>query len=339
MVNPRTVNTGIIVPLTGADVDLWGEIDVNPNMIAIDGLFGGVATIAVTGAAPITLTAPAGFTATPTPGPTQSQNRVLRFTGVLVANQQITLPLPGVYVIDNNTTGNFVLTFRGAVAATEVVAAPQGDHVTIFCDGSNVRFVDLGKVGDMEFWTGLTAMPAWVSACTVPPYLLCDGTATYLFSQFPYLGARMAANFGGNGVTTFGTPDMRGRYPLAYDGTGTRVTVAGCGLNGQTMGAVLDAQNVTLTSNQIAAHYHSAGIYDPTHYHNQSNLFNGGGGSGGVGGGGAFGFQVSGNTNAASTGVRVNSPNGLDTTYSAGGGAAHNNIPNTQVAGIWVVKT
>ena len=38
--------------------------------------------------------APAGFTATPTPGPTQSQNRVLRFTGTLTANVAVTLPLP-----------------------------------------------------------------------------------------------------------------------------------------------------------------------------------------------------------------------------------------------------
>jgi microcystin-dependent protein len=336
VVNPRTVNAGIIVPLTGADVDLWGEDDINPNMVAIDGFIGGVQAIAVTGAGPVTLTAPAGFTASPTPGPTQSQNRVLRFTGALTANQQITLPLPGAYIIENFTTGNFLLTFRGAVAATEVIAINQGDRLTIYNDGSNVRFADLGKMGDMEFWAGVTAMPAWVNACTVPPYLLCDGAVSN-FSVFPYLGARMGSVFGGNGVSTFATPDMRGRYPLAYDGTGTRVTVAGCGINGQTLGAVLDAQTITLTSNQMPSHYHSAGIYDPTHSHSS----NGTGVSSSSTGGGGFTIAGYGSfvINAAATGVRVNSPNGLDTTYSTGGGAAHNNMPNTQVAGIWVVKT
>ena len=336
MSNPQTVNVGIIVPLTGADVDLWGQNDVNPNMVAIDGYLGGVQTIAVTGAAPVTLTAPTAFTATPSPGPTQSQNRVLRFTGVLTANQQITLPLPGAYIVENLTTGNFVLSFRGAVAATEVIGVPQGDHVSIYNDGSNVRFVDLGKVGTMELWAGLTAIPAWVTACTVPPYLLCDGSAAYTFAQFPYLGARLGSAFGGNGVTTFAVPDMRGRYPLAYDSTGARVTVAECGINGQTMGAALNAQSVTLTSFQMPSHYHSAGIYDPSHVHGYTYPTS----SGNTGGGGAFGNNPgTANTGSSVTGVRVNSSNGLDTTYSAGGGGAHNNMPNTQVAGIWVIKT
>lgn len=337
MANPRTVNAGIIVPLTGADVDLWGELDVNPNMVAIDGFIGGVQTIAVTGGA-LTLSAPASFTATPTPGPTQSQNRVLRFTGALASNEVVTLPLPGVYVVENLTTGAFVLSFRG-VTATEVVAVDQGERISIYNDGANVRFVDLGgRVGGMEFWAGLTAMPAWVAVCTVPPYVLADG-GVYNFSQFPYLGARMQGNFGGNGVTTFGVPDLRGRFPLAYDGTGVRVTVAGCGINGQVLGTGLDAQTVTLTSNQMPQHFHAAGIYDPGHQHSfTAAQFT----SNSIGITGSSSQQVnlaSASTGSATTGVRVNSSNGIDTTYSTGGGAAHNNMPNTQVAGIWVIRT
>ncbi len=338
MVNPRTVNTGIIVPLTGADVDLWGEVDVNPNMVAIDGLFGGIQTIAATGAAPITLTAPAGFTATPSPGPTQSQNRVLRFTGVLTASQQVTLPLPGVYVIENLTTGNFVLFFRGAVAGTEVISVDQGCRQTIYNDGSNVRFVDLPRVATMEFWAGITALPLWAQNCSIKPYLVCDGSI-YNFSDFPYLGPKMGANFGGNGTTTFGVPDLRGRYPLAYDGTGARVTAAECGINGQTMGAALQAQSVILTAAQMPAHFHSAGIFDPTHSHSTN-----GGPQAQVSSSGGGAFQVNAYNanlvvNASGTGVRVSSSNGLDTTYTTGGGGAHNNMPNTQVAGIWVIKT
>jgi hypothetical protein len=34
---------------------------------------------------------------------------------------------------------------------------------------------------------------------------------------------------------------------VAPDGTGTRITTAGCGLNGQMTGAALDEQTVTLT--------------------------------------------------------------------------------------------
>jgi microcystin-dependent protein len=103
------------------------------------------------------------------------------------------------------------------------------------------------------------------------------------------------------------------------------------------MGAALDAQTITLSTNQMPSHYHQAGIYDPTHSHSFSAVHNAGGT--GVGGGGAFGPEYSQNTATAATGVRVNSSNGLDTTYSTGGGLAHNNMPNTQVAGIWVIKT
>lgn len=333
MVNPVTVNAGIIVPLTGADVDTWGEDDVNPNMVAIDGMLCGVQTVAVV-ASPITLSTPTDFVATPSPGPTQSQNRVLRFTGAMGADVRITLPIPGVFVIDNKTTGNYVLSFQG-ITATEVIAVEQGAVVEIYNDGANVRFINLGKVGAVEFWGGITAMPAWVAACTVKPYLYSDGTV-YNFADYPYLGARYVGSFGGNGVTTFAVQDLRGRYPLAYDGTGTRVTVAESGLNGATMGAVLNAQSVTLTSNMMPIHYHAAGIYDPQHFHNVTvPTF-----VGNVGGGGAFGNNpASSNTAYAATGVRVNSSNGLDTTYSAGGGLSHPNMPNTQVAGIWVVKT
>jgi len=152
MVNPTTVNVGLIVPLTGADVDLWGENDLNPDFVAVDGLIGGVQTISATNV-PITLTSPAGFVPTPGAGPTQSQNRVLRFTGVLSADVVVTLPIPGAYIIENLTTGNFVLSFRG-ITATEVVGTPPGERVEVYNDGANVRFVNLARMGLMEMWAG-----------------------------------------------------------------------------------------------------------------------------------------------------------------------------------------
>lgn len=236
------------MPLTGSDVDLWGEDDINPNMVAIDGMIAGVQTVSVA-SSPVTLTSPSGFTPTPGAGPTQSQNRVLRFTGTLTANVTVTLPIPGSYIIENLTTGNFVLSFRG-VTATEVIGTPQGERLEIYNDGANVRFVNLARVGEVEMWAGLSSLPAWVTACTVVPYVVCDGSL-YNYSDLPFLAQRLAGTFGGNGITTFGVPDLRGRVPLAYDGTGTRITTAGCGLNGQTLGASIDSQSNTLAANQI----------------------------------------------------------------------------------------
>lgn len=339
MADPQTVNTGLFVPNTGADIDTWGANALNPDFVALDGLIAGVQTIGATNV-PITLTSPAAFVATPSPGPTQAQNRVLRFTGVLTGNVRVTLPLPGSYLIDNRTTGAFVLSFQG-LTATEVVGIDQGMIVEIYNDGANVRFVNLGKVGDLEFWGAIIAIPAWVAACTVRPYLHADGSV-YNFSDFPWLGAKYLNHFGGNGVTTFGVQDLSGRIPLAYDGTGSRITVAGCGLNGQTMGAAIDTQAIALTIIQTAAHFHTAGISDPGHAHgvNQQVLLIPGSGTG-VGGGGAFGIASTSSISiiAATTGVRITSGNGLDTTNTTGGSAPHPNVQPSQVSGIYVVKT
>lgn len=327
MTEPTTVNVGLIVPLTGDLVDLWGAQATNPDFVAIDGLFAGVQTISVVGS-PVTLTSPAGFTPTPGGGPTQSQNRVLRFTGGLSADVRVTLPIPGSYIIENLTTGAHVLSFQG-VTATEVIGTPQGERIEIYNDGANVRFVGLARMGAMEHWAGLSAIPAWVTACTIKPYLLCDGTV-YNYSDYPFLGPRLGGTFGGNGATTFGVPDLRGRVPLAYDGTGTRITAAGCGLNGQTLGAALDEQTVALTAGMIPTITvnisgnitYSLPPADPT----STAIVLTGSGNEYV----AYWHVNPGLSKYAFTG------SGSSTNT---GGAAHPNVQPSQVTGLWAIKT
>jgi microcystin-dependent protein len=336
VVNPRTVNLGIIVPLTGADVDLWGEDDVNPNMVSFDGFIGGVQTISLT-TGPVTLTAPAGFTATPSPGPTEAENRVLRFTGTLTGDVLVTLPLPGVYVVENRTVqgvNGYVVQLRGAVASTEIVALPYGSTVSIFNDGSNVRFFDMGKVGDMEFWAGVSSLPRWVSSCVVAPYLICDGlVATYNFSDFPQLGARLGASFGGNGITTFGVPDQAGRVPLAYDRTGTRVTVADGGINGQTLGAAGGLSYSQLVTANLPAYTPSGtNTGGASNFQYSSNSANWGSGSNNT---------ITAILNSGGSAVMLTNFTQPTFTGVAQGGTStkFTNLMPTQVVGIWVIKT
>ena len=329
MADPTTVNVALIVPNTGADVDTWGAVAINPDMVALDGFIGGTQTIGVTNA-PVTLTAPAGAI-TPGPGPTQSQNRALRFTGAMTADVRITLPLPGAYLIDNRTTGAFVLTFQG-VAATEVIAVDQGNIVEIYNDGANVRYVNLGKVGALEFWGGVSAMPAWVGECTVAPYLWCDGTV-YNISAYPYLGAKYLAQFGGNGATTFGVQDLSGRYPLAYDKTGARITVANSGINGQTMGAAGGSPDPTIAFGNLPSIPLSVTgtvtvrNFNGVQINTSGSITPAGGGSNSVAVANTLNPLTSSDINTL-TGTAGNaSPTPLIT------------IPPAQVAGIWVVKT
>lgn len=334
MVNPVTVNVALIVPATGVDVDVWGANDVNPNMVAIDGLFAGVQTLSV-GGVPFTLTSPAGFIPTPSAGPTQAQNRVLRFTGVLTNNFLVTLPIPGPYIVENLTTGDFVFGLRG-LTATEVIYPPQGERIEIYNDGANVRYVNLARVGAMELWAGLTALPSWVQSCTKLPYLLCNGLL-YNVSDFPYLGARLGSTFGGNGITTFGVPDLRGRVPLAYDATGGRITVAGSGLDGQILGAAIDTQSITLVANQIPS-LTSVNPAQPISVRSSNAIASGGGINtvGTPGTGTPVTFISSPNAPAVQSSSDDNS---ISVNYTNASQQVVGNVQPAQVTGIWVIKT
>ena len=156
---PTTLNGGLIIPNTGDLPGTWGSNALNPNFVSIDGLFGGATTISASNAL-IVLTSPSGFAPTPSAGPTQAQNAVLQFTGTLTANVQVTLPIPGYCIINNQTTRAFVLSFR-AIGSGQVIAVDQQDDVHIYNNGTNVRFVNLGRIGG-------TAAPAGTSLSGIP---------------------------------------------------------------------------------------------------------------------------------------------------------------------------
>lgn len=331
---PNTGNIGLEVPLTGTLPGTWGSAALNPDFVAIDGLFGGTVTIPITGGT-LTLAAPAGKSISPTAGPVQSQNRVLRFTGTLASDETVTLPLPGSYIVENLTSGAFNLILRGAAATTEVIAIPPGARLTIYNDGSRVRFADLGKPGQSEFWNGRTAIPAWVTACTIKPYLLEDGTV-YNIADYPWLGGILLGQFGGDGVTTFAVPDKRGRVTLPYDGTGTRITTAGCGIDGQTIGAAGGTQFITMARANLPNDLVVVTIVDNGHNH---------GVSGGTLGGTSTGLGANPSTAflTGATAIIINSNvTGISASFNLNGGQAQTNMRNVQpsiVAGISVVKT
>lgn len=326
-----TVNVGLAVPLRGSNTGTW-DTPVNGDFSAIDGMFAGISNIAVA-SAPVTLTSPAGFTPTPGPGPVQSQNAILRFSGTLTANVQVTLPTPGVYVIENNTAGSFLLSFR-ALGSGEVIATPQGSRLRVYSDGTNVRFINLGWPGKLQFEGGEIALPAWIAACTKRPFLLCDGTV-YNIADFPALGARFGSKFGGNGATTFGVPGLGGANPIAYDYTGTRITTALCGIDGQTIGAAGGVSGAPITQAQLPA-------VAPTFTGGAKNVvvqsaaeYTAGFLSSSTPGGG-FGIgTVSSSSKVTSTG----SYTPIGTISNLGSGDVRPNQNPSQVCGVWLVKT
>ncbi len=79
-------------------------------------------------------------------------------------------------------------------------------------------------------------------------WAFCDGQLLAV-SQNDALFSLLGTIYGGDGRTTFGLPDMRGRLPI-HAGTGP-------GLSPRRLGARAGAESVTLTVNQMPSHQHT----------------------------------------------------------------------------------
>lgn len=86
-----------------------------------------------------------------------------------------------------------------------------------------------------------------------PPtgYIVCDGS-TPLIATYPTLAGLLGTTYGGNGVTTFGLPDFRGRVPVGL-GTGTAH-----GATAWTLGRQLGEETHLMTTPEMPAHIHNA---------------------------------------------------------------------------------
>jgi hypothetical protein len=66
-------------------------------------------------------------------------NVVQDYTGTLTSNQIIILPSTvQIYYLRNQTTGSFSLTFKTVAVGGGTVSVPQGQTLTVICDGTNV---------------------------------------------------------------------------------------------------------------------------------------------------------------------------------------------------------
>jgi len=178
----------------------------------------------------------------------------------------------------------------------------------------------------------------WPSDTLPPPeegiWAWCNGVAVSR-GDFAALFDRIGTLYGsGDGSKTFSLPNFQEVSLVGKSGMGGaaapgRLASIDAKLKGL-LGALFGSDTHKLSTDQMPAHYHSAGISDPGHTH-------------GVSGGNFTGSQAFNNfgnfdglpgplgnssisINGAATGVRVNSSNGLDTTNSTGGSAAHNNV-------------
>lgn len=93
-------------------------------------------------------------------------------------------------------------------------------------------------VGEVRMFAGNFAPRGWA---------FCDGQLLAV-SQNDALFSLLGTIYGGDGRTTFGLPDLRGRVPI-HAGSGP-------GLSPRRLGAKAGTENETLTVNQLPSHGH-----------------------------------------------------------------------------------
>jgi len=94
-------------------------------------------------------------------------------------------------------------------------------------------------LGEIRMFAGTFAPRGWA---------LCEGNLLAI-SQNDALFSLLGTIYGGDGRTTFGLPDLRGRVPIHYGN--------GPGLSNRRIGTKTGAENVTLTTNELPSHTHS----------------------------------------------------------------------------------
>lgn len=223
----------------------------------------------------------------------------------------------------------------GAVTA----AASDYDADQVDFDASGLSHTDATDVQEAiaDLDTAVTEAASSVPTGTVldfagtsapSGYLMCYGQ-TVSRATYAALFAVIGTTFGaGDGSTTFALPDARGRVAAGKDNMGGasagRITGAGAGFAGGTLGATGGSQTHTLTTAEMPPHDHDVGVSvsGTASTRKRAEYATDVGGS-----------RVAGVNGTAVSGSEAD-PTGLSLTVSVsetpkGGGGAHNNVQPT----------
>ncbi len=93
-------------------------------------------------------------------------------------------------------------------------------------------------MGEIRIWAGTRCPQDWH---------FCDGSLLKI-NDYQALYALIGVTYGGDGVTTFALPDLRGKAPI-HKGQGTNLT-------NRVLGQTTGSETVTVSSAQMAGHSH-----------------------------------------------------------------------------------
>ena len=173
---------------SGANSGNWGNL-VNYVLNRIDSSVRGYVAVNVAGSANVTLVSN-NSTSNTDDSSTDDQvhNKVIEFTGALGANINVfTDAVEGEYLVFNNTTGSYSLTFGNTGHAANGVAVSQGTKSIVYTTGTamadvmadlgNINVKGIGNQGSSNYFT----LPS--SDGSSGQALVTDGSKTLSFAS------------------------------------------------------------------------------------------------------------------------------------------------------------
>jgi len=149
---PTTQNKGYQVQVTSSNVGTWGAV-LNDQMIAVvDNNMGGIVTKSLS-SSNVTLDA------------TESQMAIVRLTGVLLANIQVTTSCVGFFFVENLTSGAFSVTVTNGVAGV-VVPAGRSTLIADVTNGVRIASTDTFPTGTSMIFQQTSAPTGWTKQVT-----------------------------------------------------------------------------------------------------------------------------------------------------------------------------
>ncbi len=209
-----------------------------------------------------------------------------------------------------------------------IISVPPGEITDIQVNVNGVFFRNLGRIGSyMDMAT--SSVPSWITSCTIPPYLNCDGTV-FSGGTYPYLVGIL-------GGTTL--PDLRGRSRAYLNGGTGRITSASSGIDGNTILSAGGQQAIQLVQAHLPNITFPVSISDTGHRHN----LNGGSpvavGSTSVGSGPSSPGAAGGTISLIDTNTSIN-VTGISASVVLNGGSVtpFTNMGPTTISGITLIR-
>lgn len=213
MPNSYTTNLNMTKPEVGADTDAWGG-HLNDGLDTLDAIFKSDGT---------------GTSV----GMKVGSGKTLAVAGALSVTGTASVVASGTSIKDSSDATK-VLKFDASgitTGTTRTLVAPDANGTIALT--SNTSLVPAG-----------TVLP-YAGSSAPSGYLICDGSAVSRSTYATLFGVIGTTYGSGNGSTTFNLPDITGRVIAGKEATATRLTSAGGGVDGGTLGATGGAQTET----------------------------------------------------------------------------------------------